>query len=465
MCQGGDFSNRNGTGGESIYGGKFGDESFRVRHTKAGLLSMANAGSNTNGSQFFITFAPAPHLDGKHVVFGEIVEGMKTLVLMEDVETDGKDKPVYGHEIRVDDCGVVDGSGSRYEEHGQNKKNRLKKSHALDKYEESLAAEKSQSKDVKKNDASDSEPDSDRHKKHTKKSKKSKSKKDRKKKASSKRRKRSYSSSSSSSDSDNSTNSEDSGTGSDSESSRSESRSYRKRKSKRKSDNCEDNKELLNKKQRNLEVEITKTQNENVPITKGEGEEYDHTDEKPPKVEEKKPTGVIGTDGILYKGRGIRKFTESRDRGRGGGRQSREFGGYRGRGGGFGWRQYRERSREGYNRDGNRRFREDSRDGGRKHEGITSRRSSDRGRYGRRELPSYRHSRVDRSASRSRSGSRKGRDKSQESSRSPPYNSRASIVEKKTGRETDRDEVFDNSRRRRSSRSPSDGSRRSDHSN
>ncbi|KPA86591.1 putative peptidyl-prolyl cis-trans isomerase (cyclophilin- 40) [Leptomonas pyrrhocoris] len=106
MIQGGDFTNHNGTGGVSIYGEKFEDENFEVPCDKSGLLAMANAGANTNGSQFFITTAPAPHLTGRHVVFGRVVRGMNAVRAVEQTATGANDKPV--EDCLIADCGELD---------------------------------------------------------------------------------------------------------------------------------------------------------------------------------------------------------------------------------------------------------------------------------------------------------------------------------------------------------------------
>ena len=104
MCQGGDFTNFNGTGGESIYGAKFRDENFTLKHTQEGLLSMANAGPNTNGSQFFITTVLCPWLDGKHTVFGAVVDGYD---IVKKMEACGKSDGTPKKKIVIEDCGQL----------------------------------------------------------------------------------------------------------------------------------------------------------------------------------------------------------------------------------------------------------------------------------------------------------------------------------------------------------------------
>ncbi|KAF2842060.1 peptidyl-prolyl cis-trans isomerase D [Patellaria atrata CBS 101060] len=107
MIQGGDFTAGNGTGGESIYGEKFEDENFALKHEKPFLLSMANAGPGTNGSQFFVTTVPTPHLDGKHVVFGEVINGKSIVRTIENLATAPGDKPFK--DATIVDCGELTG--------------------------------------------------------------------------------------------------------------------------------------------------------------------------------------------------------------------------------------------------------------------------------------------------------------------------------------------------------------------
>ncbi|CAN6617540.1 peptidyl-prolyl cis-trans isomerase Cpr6p [Trichomonascus vanleenenianus] len=125
MIQGGDITDADGTGGESIYGETFEDENLELKHNEPFLLSMANAGPDTNGSQFFITCADAPHLDGKHVVFGKVIAGKSVVRQIEEVTVGDNDRPLL--DVKVADCGkiesdmikvrAVDATGDKYEKY------------------------------------------------------------------------------------------------------------------------------------------------------------------------------------------------------------------------------------------------------------------------------------------------------------------------------------------------------------
>jgi len=155
MCQGGDFTQGSGSGGESIYGLNFPDENFKKKHTSEGLLCMANRGPNTNSSQFYITFRPCSHLDGKHVVFGRVVSGYKTVEKIENVKTDEKDYPLVP--VVISNCGELE---LRKVVKKAPKKEEVKKEESKKESKKSKKDKKDKKKKKSKHAKSDSESDS-----------------------------------------------------------------------------------------------------------------------------------------------------------------------------------------------------------------------------------------------------------------------------------------------------------------
>ena len=194
IAQGGDFTSQNGTGGESIYGSKFADEKFNVvKHDVAGVLSMANSGPNSNGSQFFITLGRCSHLDGKHVAFGSVVTGFDLLEQIAKVDIDEKDCPVPLQKVEINDC------GSSTAPDPTSKRTRS------DSFSASSDGSESDSSSSSDSDSSDNQKKhkSDKKKHHHKKHKRSsKHKKKKEKKSKSKHRRKNHSSDYVSSDSE-----------------------------------------------------------------------------------------------------------------------------------------------------------------------------------------------------------------------------------------------------------------------
>jgi cyclophilin family peptidyl-prolyl cis-trans isomerase len=171
MVQGGDFERFDGTGGYSPIhhgvGGKFADENLKGKHDQAGIVSMANAGKNTNKSQFFITVKATPHLDGKHVVFGKVVTGMQTLKEIVSVEREG-DRPVSLQRVVICDCGV--GKGDE-EESGWSSSDREQESSKEERRHKKKRKKRSRKYDDSSSSDDDSSSSSEEEERHRKKRK------------------------------------------------------------------------------------------------------------------------------------------------------------------------------------------------------------------------------------------------------------------------------------------------------